>query len=134
MLHWARLLGDQYLGLWAPGILLFALQEVPYLLMPLFHLQSNPIMNMPETSPTLDLLEKALGVACIVLMVFVVRGDAMLFSASDTWEKACLALVALTLAANYLGWGLYFTGHQSRLVMMLFLVAMPPLYYAAIGL
>ncbi|MCH4084488.1 MAG: hypothetical protein LKF00_09130 [Olsenella sp.] len=48
MLHWARLFGDQYLGLWTPGIL---------------------------------------------LMVFVVRGDATPFSASDAWEKACLAHV-----------------------------------------
>ena len=36
---------------------------------------------------------------------------------------------------QYLGfWALYFTGHQSLFVMMLFIAAMPPLYYIAIGL
>ena len=38
------------------------------------------------------------------------------------------------LLANFFGCGLCFAGHQSVFVMMLFIVAMPPLYYAAVGL
>ena len=38
------------------------------------------------------------------------------------------------LLTNFFGWRLYFTGHQSIFVMMLFIAAMPLLYYVAVGL
>ena len=117
MARWIKLFRDQYLGFWALGLLLFALQEIPYMVMPMLHLETNPIMNMTETSAALDICEKVLGSLCIALMVFVVHRDAMLFS----------------IAPNYAGWALYFAGHQSLFVMMLFIVALPPLYYVAIG-
>lgn len=132
MVRWIKLFGDQYLGFWALGLVLFALQEVPYMLMPLIRMGSNPIMEMTETSPILDAAEKILGTLCIVLMVFIVHKNAALFSLSDGREFFILAMAILL--ANFVGWGLYFTGHQSLLVMMLFLVALPPLYYVAIGL
>ena len=55
MVRWFRLFGNQYLGFWVLGLFLFALQEVPYILMPLFHLETNPIMTMTETSVILDI-------------------------------------------------------------------------------
>ena len=55
---WLKLFGEQYIGLWLPGIVLFALQEVPYMVMPLFKLQNNPIMNMQESSVTLDIVKR----------------------------------------------------------------------------
>ena len=124
----------QCLGFWVLGLVLFAVQEIPYMLMPLFHLETNPIMNMTETSVVLDICEKALGSLCIALMVFVVHKDAKMFSASGSREKLFFTLVLILLLANYAGWALYFTGHQSIFVMMLFLVVLPPLYYVAIGL
>ncbi len=45
MVKWVRIFGDQYLGFWAAGLLLFALQELPYMIMPLFKLTHNPIRN-----------------------------------------------------------------------------------------
>ena len=57
MVRWFRLFGKQYLGLWAPGVLLFALQELPYMLMPLIRLETDPIMNMTETSRAHSLKE-----------------------------------------------------------------------------
>lgn len=102
------------------------------MLMPLFKMDTNPIMNMTETSPVLDFLEKFLGTLCIVLLVFLVHKNAMLFSLAEGRFYFILAIAILL--TNYIGWGLYFTGHQSLLVMMLFLVALPPLYYVAIGL
>ena len=51
--------------------------------MPLFHLESNPIMNMTEKSLALDISEKVLGSLCIFLMTFIVHKDATLFSISD---------------------------------------------------
>ena len=80
MVRWFKLFGDQYLGFWGLGLVLFVLQEVPYIVMPFFPLETNPIMQMTETSAALDLWEKILGSLCIALMIFVVHKDAVLFS------------------------------------------------------
>ena len=134
MVRWFKLFCDQYFGFWALGLLLFAVQEIPYMLMPLFHLETNPIMNMMETSAMLDVCEKVLGSLCIALMIFVVQKDATFFSIAESREKVFFALAVIVLLANFFGWGLYFSGHQSVFVMMFFIVLMPPLYYVAIGL
>ena len=134
MVRWFKLSGNQYLGFWGLGLVLFAIQEIPYMLMPLFHLEANPIMSMTETSAVLDICEKFLGSLCIALMVFVIHKNAMAFSVESGREKLFFVLAAVILFANYFGWMLYFTGHQSTFVMMLFIVTMPPLYYVAIGL
>ena len=73
MVRWFRLFGNQYAGFWALGLLLFAVQEIPYILMPFIHLKTNPIMNMTETSPVLDVCEKILGSLCIALMIFIIH-------------------------------------------------------------
>ena len=88
-------------------------------------------MNMVETSAALDVCEKVLGSLCIALMLFVVHKDAVLFSISEWREKLYFTLALIVLLANFFGWGLYFAGHQSVFVMMLFIVVMPPLYYVA---
>ena len=120
MVPWFKLFGDQYLGFWLPGLVLFAVQEIPYLLMPLFRLETNPIMNMTETSAALDACEKILGSLCIALIVFVVHKNALPFSVSNGREKLFFALAVVILLANFFGWGLYFTGRQSIFVMMFF--------------
>ena len=61
MVKWIKLFSNQYLGFWLLGLVLFAIQEIPYMVMPLLKLKTNPIMNMTETSPCLDILEKILG-------------------------------------------------------------------------
>ena len=134
MVRWLKLFGDQYFGFWILGLVLFAIQEIPYMVMPLFHLETNPIMNMAESSAALDVCEKILGSLCIALMIFVVHKDAVLFSISEGRERLFFALAVIILLTNFLGWGLYFMGHQSVFVMMFFIVLMPPLYYVAIGL
>ena len=134
MVRWVKLFGNQYLGFWIFGLILFAVQEIPYMVMPLFHLETNPIMNMAETSMVLDICEKILGSLCIALMIFIIHKDAKLFTVSDGCEKLFFTLAVILLLANFAGWALYFTGHQSVFIMMLFIVALPPLYYVAIGL
>lgn len=133
MVRWIKLFGNQYLGFWILGLILFALQEIPYMLMPLFHLETNPIMNMTETSTVLDTCEKILGSLCIALMVFIVHKDVTLFSIAEGREKLFFTLAVVILLLNFFGWGLYFAGHQSVFVMMFFIVLLPPLYYVAIG-
>ena len=134
MVHWFKLFGTQYLGFWVEGLVLFAVQEIPYMLMPLFRLDSNAIMNMPETSVTLDRFEKIFGSLCIAMMAFVIHKNAVFFSVANGRERLFFTVAVVILLANFFGWALYFTGHQSIFVMMFFIVTMPPLYYVAIGL
>ena len=101
MVRWFKLLGNQYLGFWVLGLVLFAIQEIPYMLMPLFHLETNPIMNMTETSTALDICEKFLGSLCIALMVFVIHKNAIAFSVSNGREKLFFALTVVILLANF---------------------------------
>ncbi len=134
MVRWFRLFDQQYLGFWALGLLLFIVQELPYLAMPLFRLDTNPIMTMSESSLLLERCEKLLGSLCIALMLFVVHREAVFFSAKPGQERLFFWLVVLVLLANFFGWALYFTGHQTLFVMLAFIVAMPPLFYVIIGL
>ncbi len=116
------------------GLLLFVLQELPYLVMPLFRMESNPIMNMRESSVILNICEKIIGIGCVLLTIFLVQKDAELFSLGSGPDKIGFIAAVAALLLYYAGWILYFSGHQSIAVMMLFLVMMPPLYYACIGI
>lgn len=134
MVRWFKVLGDQYIGYWILGLVLFAFQEIPYIVMPLFKLENNPIMNMQESSVVLDICEKVLGVSCIVIMTFMVHEKATFFSVGNGVCKIGFFLAVFVLLLNFVGWGLYFSGHQTIGVMMFFIVMLPPLYYVFIGL
>lgn len=134
MFKFFKLFGSQYLGFWLFGLLLFAVQEILYMVMPLFKLQTNPIMNMTESSRILDMFEKILGSLCIASMIFIVNKNSNLFLPADGKEKIFFALSVTVLLLNFIGWGIYFSGRQSIFVMMFFIVIMPPLYYFFIGL
>lgn len=134
MFRFFRLFGNHYLGFWILGLALFAVQEIPYMIMPLFKLDTNPIMNMKESSVILEVAEKVLGSLCIAFMMFIVNKNSKLFSVADGKEKLFFILTVLVLLLNFIGWAFYFGGHQSVFVMMFFIVLMPPLYYVFIGL
>lgn len=134
MFKWFRFFGNHYIGFWSLGIILFVLQEVPYIVMPLFKLESNPIMNMRESSAVLDVCEKILGSLCIAVMTFVVEENTPFFKVGSGICKVCFFLMIIVLLLNFVGWGLYFNGHQSLGIIMFFIVMLPPLYYVCIGL
>lgn len=134
MFNFFKLFGSHYLGFWILGLALFAVQEIPYMIMPLFKLETNPIMNMKESSVILEVAEKILGSLCVAFMIFIVHNNSKLFSVADGKEKLFFILTVLVLLLNYIGWAFYFGGHQSVFVMMFFIVLMPPLYYVFIGL
>ncbi len=134
MFKFFKIFGNQYLGFWVFGLLLFAAQEIPYMVMPLFKLQTNPIMNMTESSRILDILEKIFGSLCIAFMIFIVNKNSNLFLPAEDREKIFFMLSVTVLLLNFIGWGIYFSGRQSVFVMMFFIVLMPPLYYFFIGL
>lgn len=133
MVKWFKLFGSQYIGFWIIGLALFALQEAPYIAMPLFKLKSNPIMNMQESSVILDIAEKILGSLCIAIMTFIVSERTGILTTTNNREVYIWYVVGVLLL-NYLGWGLYFGGYQSLFIMMFFVVVLPPLYYIFIGL
>ena len=134
LFKWCKIAGNQFLGFWALGILLFLLQELPYMVMPLFHLKTNPIMNMQESSTFLNICEKVLGSLCIAIMLFIVQKNMVFFELGNGSQKFGFAAALSVLLLNFFGWGLYFSGHQSAGIILTFLVVMPPLYYAFIGL
>lgn len=134
MFKWLKISQSQYFGFWILGLVLFAIQEIPYMVMPLFRLEPNPIMNMRESSAFLEICEKILGSSCVFLMTFVVHKNAVMFSVNEVSEKVFFLLAAAVLLLNFFGWALYFRGHQSIFVMMFFIVLLPPLYYVFIGL
>ena len=134
MFKFFKLFGNQYLGFWVFGLLLFAAQEIPYMVMPLFKLQTNPIMSMTESSRILDMFEKILGSLCIAFMIFIVNKNSNLFLPAEDREKIFFMLSVTVLLLNFIGWGIYFSSRQSVFVMMFFIVLMPPLYYFFIGL
>lgn len=134
MFKWIKLFGDQYVGFWILGLALFLIQEIPYMVMPLFKLETNPIMNMQESSVVLNVCEKVLGSLCIALMIFVVCDEKKFFSISDSKELVYFCIAIGVLLLNFFGWFLYFKGYQSIFVMMFFIVMLPPLYYVFVGL
>ena len=115
MFKFVKLFGNQYLGFWVFGLLLFAAQEIPYMVMPLFKLQTNPIMSMTESSRILDMFEKILGSLCIAFMIFIVNKNSNLFLPAEDREKIFFMLSVTVLLLNFIGWGIYFSGRQSVL-------------------
>jgi len=134
MFKWIKLFEHQYLGFWILGLVLFVIQEIPYMIMPLIKMESNPIMNMQESSQMLNACEKILGSLCIVLMIFVVSDEKKLLSIGEPREILFFSISIGVLLLNFFGWYLYFTGYQSIFIILFFIVLLPPLYYVCIGL
>ena len=135
MVKWFQVTKNQYFGLFALGFALFAIQELPYIVaMPWITLASNPLMEMQDKSVLLNAIEKTFGVSCILVMLFLVRGDAKWFSLSTGKERICFFIAVLAIAGYFIGWAFYFNGYQSLPLIIGLLVAMPPIYYSFIGL
>lgn len=134
MFKWFKIIKNQYLGLWLIGLLLFAIQEIPYMIMPLIPLENNPVMQMPTNSIFLDICEKLLGILCVAVMVLIVHKDNKLFSIKTKNDIAFFSAAAGTIFLNFIGWAIYFCGFQSEAIIIVFIFALPPLYYLFIGL
>lgn len=134
MFRFFRLFSNQYFGFWFLGIILFLLQEIPYIVMPFVKLDNNPIMNMVETSVILNILEKLLGSFCIALMILVVNKELPFFDIGVGLQRIAFFCMIFVLLLNFFGWILYFIGFQSIYIILFFLVILPPLYYIFVGL
>lgn len=134
MFKWFKIVKNQYCGLWLIGLLLFAIQEIPYMVMPLIPIETNPVMEMPANLLFLDICEKIFGVLCVVVMVLIVNKDNKIFSVKTKNEIAFFSVAVGVIVLNFIGWILYFCGLQSVAVMIVFIFVLPPLYYLFIGL
>jgi hypothetical protein len=134
MVKWLKLSEYQYLGFFALGLTFFALQELPYIMMAVFKLDGGPLMAMTDKSAALNTIEKICGVTCIVLLLFLVRNGANLFSLSGKREALFFAVAVLSLLGYYIGWIFYWNGNHSLALTLGALVALPPIYYAFLGL
>lgn len=114
MVKWIKIFENQYFGFWMLGLILFAIQEIPYMVMPLFKLETNPIMNMQESSMVLNICEKILGSLCIVFMTFIVHNDATFFSVKSGKELLFFSIAMGIILLNFAGWILYFTGSKKE--------------------
>jgi hypothetical protein len=134
MVRWFRLTRNQNIGFFALGFVFLILQELPYIVMPLIPLQSNPLMEMSDRSMALNIAEKVLGVSCVVTMLFLVRSDAKWFSFRTLKERVFFSVAMIAIVGYFIGWIFYYNGFQTLPIIFCFLVALPPIYYAFIGL
>jgi hypothetical protein len=91
-------------------------------------------MAMTDKSAVLNALEKICGVACIVFLFFLVRSDTHWFPLSSAKEIFFFTVAMLAVAGYFAGWAFYWNGHQSLALILGALVALPPVYYAFLGL
>lgn len=115
-------------------MLLFAIQEIPYMVMPIIPLETNPIMEMPANSLFLYICEKIFGILCVAVTVLTVNKDNKLLTVKTKNEIAFFAAAVGVIVLNFIGWILYFCGLQSVAVMIVFIFVLPPLYYLFTGL
>lgn len=134
MLRFVHIYKNYYFGLSLIGILAFVIQEVPYIIMPLIKLESNPIMNMQNEVKWIETVQGVFGVLSMVLLMTLVRDDVPAFSLSTAREKVYLSVTLGMILINFIGWAFYYTGHQNGWLIVISQFAVVPLYYLFFGL
>ena len=79
MLKFVHLFKHYYLGISFIGIAAFAIQEIPYMIMPLVKPESNPIMNMQNEIKWIGTVQGIFGVLSMILLMLIVRDDVKIF-------------------------------------------------------
>ena len=134
MIKIAHLYKNYYLGISFIGIIAFVIQEIPYMIMPLVKTESNPIMNMQNESKLLQIIQGVLGTLSMVLLMLIVRDDVSFFSIETSRDKVFFVSTLVMILFNFIGWTLYYTGHQISWVIVISQFAVVPLYYLFFGL
>ena len=134
MLKFLHLFKHYYLGISFIGIAAFAIQEIPYIIMPLIKPESNPIMNMENEVKWIGTVQGIFGVLSMVILMLIVRDDVKVFSIATPKERVFFFATVLMIMINFVGWAFYYTGHQYGWLMVLSQFAVVPLYYLFFGL
>lgn len=134
MLKFLHLFKHYFLGISFVGILAFAIQEIPYMIMPLIKPESNPIMNMENEVKWLGTVQGIFGVLSMIILMLIVRDDVKAFSIVTPKERVFFIVTLFMIIINFVGWAFYYTGHQYGWIIVLSQFAVVPLYYLFFGL
>ena len=134
MLKFVHIYKNYFVGLSLIGILAFAIQEIPYIIMPLVKPESNPIMNMQNETEWIAIVQSIFGMLSMVLLMLLVRDDIPIFSISTAKERIFFTLTICMILINFIGWAFYYTGHQYGWLIVISQFAVVPLYYLFFGL
>ena len=103
------------------------------MIMPLIKLKSNPIMDMQNELMWLTRLQTVFGVLTMVLLMLTVKCNEKIFSFATAREKAGFVFMILMILVNFIGWALYYSGHQISWLIVITQFAAVPLYYMFYG-
>ena len=134
MIKVLHLFKNYYLGISFIGIAAFVIQEIPYIVMPLIKPASNPIMNMSNEIKWIGTVQGIFGTLSMILLMLIVRDDVKLIPIETTKDKTFLFLTILMILINFIGWTLYYMGHQYGWLIIISQFAVVPLYYLFFGL
>ncbi len=134
MIKFLHLFKEYYLGISFIGIAAFAIQEIPYIVMPLIKPKPNPIMDMQNTIKWIEMVQGLFGVLSMILLMLIVRDDVKLIPRETTKDKTFLFLTILMILINFIGWTLYYMGYQHGWLIIISQFAVVPLYYLFLGL
>ena len=134
MLKFIHLYKNYYFGISFIGIAAFVIQEIPYIVMPLIKPASNPIMNMTNEIKWIETVQGIFGTLSMILLMLIVRDDVKLIPVETTKDKTFLFLTILMILINFIGWTLYYMGHQYGWLIIISQFAVVPLYYLFFGL
>ena len=134
MIKFIHLFKNYYLGISFIGIAAFVIQEIPYIVMPIFKPASNPIMSMTNEIKWIETVQGIFGILSMIILMLIVRDDVKLIPIETTKDKTFLFLTILMILINFVGWILYYMGHQYGWLIIISQFAVVPLYYLFFGL
>ena len=123
-----------YFGISFIGIAAFMIQEIPYIVMPLIKPASNPIMSMTSEIEWIETVQGLFGILSMVVLMLIVRDDIKPIPRETAKDKTILFLMVMMILINYVGWTLYYMGHQYGWLIIISQFAAVPLYYLFFGL
>ena len=115
-------------------IIAFVIQEIPYMIMPLIKMKSNPIMNMQNEIPWIEKTQGIFGALSMIMLMLIVKDNDKFFSIGTYKEKIFFAITVLMILINYMGWTFYYLGFQYGWLIVISQFAVVPLYYLFFGL
>lgn len=134
MIKLFHLFKNYYLGISFVGIIAFVIQEIPYMIMPIIKLKSNPIMNMQNEIPWIEKTQGIFSVLSMIFCMLIVNDNDKFFSIATYKEKGFFAITVLMILINFTGWFFYYLGFQYGWLIVISQFAVVPLYYLFFGL
>ena len=91
-------------------------------------------MNMTNEIKWIETVQAIFGLLSMILLMLIVRVDVKLIPIETTKDKTFLFLTILMIFINFIGWTLYYMGHQYGWLIIISQFAVVPLYYLFFGL